>query len=72
MDEGQAIYVIPDNDLHDLNPDGLCRRCEPTVERGDEDGPTPHDMIALMARAQHEACRTLDEGCIPAEFVPAK
>lgn len=32
---------------------------------------TPHDMIALMARAQHEACKSLDEGRIPVELVPA-
>lgn len=28
-----VVYVVPDNYRHDLNPDGLCRRCEPKVEQ---------------------------------------
>lgn len=28
-----AIYVVPEDYEHLLDPDGLCHRCTPTVER---------------------------------------
>jgi hypothetical protein len=33
IDTPDAIFVVPDNARHLLDPDGLCCACEPIVER---------------------------------------
>lgn len=45
VDEGSAVYVIPDNHRHDLDPEGFCSRCEPTIELADEFGPYRRPLV---------------------------